>query len=337
MSRVLVFDLDNRQVDEFSAICQRGWTISDGGSTTLTLDKKAARKTSLDFGRMIFVDHPQLPGWAGMIDTPWGASAPVTISVYDVPYLLRVKPYGVDLRSGNLRVLAGRFLTLAGQLTNHGIQLGDIADTEEKSNYPVETTAIWDQIKNLATVTNTEIQFRSQIDVSDRRLVHYLDMLPTLGKETDLVLFDGQKGNSTFGDAKIDGDFKNAIRGTSSASTGGGKTTSDIIRDDESITRWRLRNDVVQFNFSAKSDLNAAAQAAISSNGRPTLAFTARALVDKIDASKLRLGNTVEVRASRLRLPRGEKGWKGQVRITAMSFDETSNTITMAVKGGFNL
>ena len=47
----------------------------------------------------------------------------------------------------------------------------------------------------------------------------------------------------------------------------------------------------------------------------------------------LRVGNSYQVRATRLILPGGVKGWSGRARIMAMTYNESRNTVGMTLVG----
>ena len=47
-------------------------------------------------------------------------------------------------------------------------------------------------------------------------------------------------------------------------------------------------------------------------------------------------GNTVNVHISRLFLPGGVRAWRGQMRMMAMAYDESTNTVGMTMETQYN-
>ncbi len=334
MSRILVFDLENRISGEVHAKVNRGWMIADGGSATFTLSDDEALLPCMQLGRMVFVDGGGLlPNWAGMIDTPWGASSPVSITAYDVPYMLsRRCLYVADQMLGNTREIALRIVAMAHQPGDLYIREGDMQDWDAEKMVEVGTTAAWEELKKMVADAGMEMAFRSEID-SERRLVHYLDIQKTLGIATQLVLQDGEGGNVTFGSATVDGEFWNAVMGINSGSTGANQLSSDVVHDTESEEAYRVRNKVMQFTTASKTDLKAFTENYVAANGKPMVTLRVKVRDAGDTFSQLRLGNTLAVRATNLILPGGKRGWTGPGRILGMNYDEGSNQISMTLTG----
>lgn len=334
MSRILVFDLENRLAGEIHAKVNRGWTISDGGQTTFNLSDAEALLPCMQLGRMIFIDGAgELPDWAGMIDTPWGAASPVQVTAYDVPYLLsRRCPYFANSKTGNTRAIALHLVELANQLGDLYVREGNIQVGDVDKSVAINTTSSWEQIQELVANAGMEMQFRSEID-SEKRLVHYLDIQKPLGLMTQVVLQDGEKGNMKIDQASLDGEFWNAVMGTNNSSTNSTMLTSQIVIDQESVDLFRMRNKVEQFDTSSKSILQAYTENFLAANGKPilTLGVSIRAQTGLF--SQLRLGNVVKIRATQIILPGGKRGWNGLARIWGMAYDESINQLTMSLAG----
>ena len=94
MSRLVVFGKDNCSQGEFTAFCERGWAlggnlgVNAGGSVTVTIPDSVAEQTWMQFGNMVLVQDDELPAWVGMIDTPWTATLPAQVTLYNIEYLL---------------------------------------------------------------------------------------------------------------------------------------------------------------------------------------------------------------------------------------------------------
>jgi len=342
MSRILVFDLENKPAGEIHANVTRGWAISGGDKSTFTLTNDEAALPFLQIGRMVYVDggvneadgSKKLPNWAGMIDTPWVATSPVSVTAYDPPYLMSIRSaYGPDLRTGDTGTIALRFLELANQLGDLYLRAGDIEFGDSVKEYPVVSSKTdWAQLAQLALDYGMEIQFRPEID-NENRLLIYVDLKRTLGAATQIILKDGDGGNMQIQEAALDGVIMNAVKGHNSASTEAGRKYSDIEKNQESIDLYRTRNAIVQFNTTGDSDLQELTKNYVAANGKPYLNLKIAVRDAPLVFSHLRLGNIVSVNAANIILPGGIKGWTGQARIEAMTYDEGINQVTMTMKG----
>lgn len=334
MSRILVFDLENRIAGEVHARVNRGWVISDGGNATFNLPDKEALKPWMQLGRMIYIDGGgKVPNWAGMIDTPWNAVSPIQVTAYEVPYLLsRSCPFYADVRIGDVREISLRFIELANQVGDTFIREGEIVTGDTDKTIPVNTTSNWEQLNKLVTNAGMEMQIRSEVN-NERRLIHYLDIKQQLGLPTQVVLQDGENANMKVNQASLQGEFWNEVLGVNNASTNTGSLTSERVVDQESIDKYRRRTKVLQFNTASLSDLQTFTQNYVNAIGKPTIKLQVSVRDVAGLFAKLRLGNTVNVRATRMILPGSRKGWSGLARITAMSYDEGINQISMNIEG----
>jgi hypothetical protein len=330
----LVFDLENRLSGEVHAKVNRGWVISDGGNATFTLTDDEALLPCMQLGRMIYIDGAgEVPNWAGMIDTPWAAVSPVTVTAYEVPYLLsRRCAYFSDIRVGDTREVALRFVDLANMLGDTFIREGSIQTGDADRSVPVDSTPDWEQLKKLVANAGMEMMFRSELD-SEHRLVHYIDIQKLLGVMTQVVLQDGEGANMKINQGALDGEIWNAVMGVNNASTSAGEIHSDKVIDQESVDLYRARNKVAQFNTGSKSALQTYTENFVAANGKPMVTLGVSIKDNPPLFSQLRLGNVVKVRATQLILPGGRRGWSGFGRILGMTYDEGLNQVTMALVG----
>jgi len=336
MSRLLVFDLQNQRAGDIRGIFDRGWMISEGESSVVRLDSDQALKPFLQLGRMVYVEHPKLPGYAGMIDTPWKAKPPVELCIYDIPYLLEQRqPYYPDTIDGTVGRIARKLIDLGQQPGNLFIKMGDVASSEVFKDYPIEQRSIWKQLQEIVAKADMELAFRSEISEAGQ-LVNYLDIQPAFGVITPLVLQDGEDGNAEIVEAVLDGDIRNAILGVSDEAEKGDRKYSAIKINRESQQTYRTRNAVVQFAAGSQSDLEACASAELKRVGTPYITLTVNVSERKPtsnDFYRCRIGNTVTMRATELILPEGRKGWTGAARIRAMRYLEARNQMQIKIQG----
>ncbi|CAK0773782.1 conserved hypothetical protein [Gammaproteobacteria bacterium] len=341
MSRILVFDLENKIAGEVHANVNRGWAINGGDSAAFNLDNDEAVKPWLQIGRMIFIDggnnadgSKKLLNWAGMIDTPWKAITPVGITAYDLNYLMaRRTPWGIDRRTGDTGTIASRFIDLANQIGELYLRPGEISFDGISRTVDVITSASdWTQLLNMATLYALEIQLRPEIN-EENRLIIYVDMKPRLGLNSGLVLQDGEGANMQLVEFTVDGEIVNMAMGFNDGSTETGKLYSSIEVDQASVDTYRARNRLTQFSTQAQSELQEMTKNYVTANGKPYVSLKVAVLDTPGVFSQLRLGNSLLVRTTQVILPGGQVGWSGAARITGMSYDEQNNVITLGLVG----
>ena len=341
MSRILIFDLENKLAGEVHGNATRGWAISNGMDVSLTLSRDAALKPCLELGRMIYIDggvnadgSKKLPNWAGMIDTPWSGIAPVKVTAYDIPYLMAISmPWGNDSRSGNSGLLGMRFVELANQPGDLFLREGEVeSDGIERVMKVVNTKTNWAQLAEHAAAYGLEMQFRPEMS-ADNRLEIYVDIKKRLGQATQVILQDGEGGNMTVLEASVLGEIVNAAKGYNDASTETGKLYTDVLLDQESIDRYRIRNRLMQFKTASATDLETNVKSFLGANSKPYLQMKVAINDANGIFSYLRNGNELQMRATQIVLPGGRAGWSGMVRISAMQYDEGANQVTMTVLG----
>lgn len=333
MSRILVYGLNNLPVGEVRAICKRGWAINDGGSTSFILPADMADAWWVQMGRMVCVTHPKLPTWAGVIDCPWDALPPVTVTAYDVPYLLSLRcPEEAVKLTGTLYELVTQLIDMANGYEELYLEVGKVDKDDTVRELEVDEKPIWEHLTELVETAGMEMMFRSEIR-EDNRLMTYIDIRTELGKDTGFMLQDGQGGNCTITDAKVDGDIWNRIICQTGQSTKQSQLTSGPVIDNSSIRTYRLRNTVMTLKSEDQGTLDIDTDNALAYYKAPRLVMT----IDVLDKGRafgyLRLGNTVRVRSTRVVLPGGRHGWDGDARIMAMAYDEGKNTVSMTVEG----
>lgn len=82
-----------------------------------------------------------------------------------------------------------------------------------------------------------------------------------------------------------------------------------------------------------QSELDEDTEAFLDYNKAPRLSFTVEVRVSAVAAGHLRLGNTGRIRSTRLVLPGGRRGWEGEARIMALTYDEGKDSVSMTMEG----
>jgi len=340
VSRIVLFGADNYSVDEMEAICNRSWIIygdanvQSGGGTSITIDDNTAQKHWLQFGRMVEVQHAELPPWVGVIDTPWTATLPVEVTLYPTEHLFTMRtPADVLTISGNVADIMDEIIKLANAEDDLFLRLGktDGVDPTVRQE-TIEQKPLWDQLMALLEKTATEMVFRPERDQANRLYI-YVDLGPA-GKNVNLLLHDGKKANMQIVSASVDGQIYNQVTGISSQSTRQSRLQTEPFEDAASRTLYKLRSTVVQFqNVTEMTTLEANTRASLAASRYPQLILNVKVFNKAGEFQHLDPGNTALVHAANLRLPGGIRGWRGDMRILSMVYDESDESVLLNLIG----
>lgn len=335
MSRIRVFDLHGVNVAEFTGFCSRGYSlagnasVTPGGSATVNVSDDVAENDWLQLGRILLVEHPKLPPWAGMIDTPWKATSPVQITAYNAEYLLSLRtPDNPFTLGGSVFDIAAQLLNLANGQEEMYVRMGETRGNGGSRLENISQRPIWAQLNDILTRAGVEMVTRP--DGNGDRLYIYLDFAPTVGQDTGFLLHDGQGANMQINEARVDGVIVNRLIGIGAQSTASSQKITPAFVDIESRNTYRLRSQVVQY-ASAIDDatLQNNALADLAYRKRPRLLLRVSVLDVEDTFSNLRPGNTMLLHAANLSLPGGVKGFRGNARILAMDYNEEGNSVSM--------
>ena len=340
MSRVIVLGVDNASVDEFEAICTLGYSLGGnastqpGSSTTVKVPAQAHLKNSLDFGAAVVIQPADLPVYFGLIDTPWSALKPVTMTIYDVEYLLSLRSPEVPVKfSGSIDRIFSQIIDSVNYHEDLNLRMGTVGDIDRTSREEtLDTRTYWEQLQALALRSGTQFVFRPA--KTDGRWYVYLDLAASLGIDTDFLLSDGDRGNMKVMSAVVKGEIVNRVVGINSGSTPASRLSTDPLLNETSIKRHRMRNKTVQFrDVVTASTLKSNAQNYLDAASHAYLEMAVDVQNNNGAFVNLRQGNRVLVHASSLVLPRGVKGWRGKAVITKMVYKEASKSVGLNLYG----
>lgn len=338
MSRAIVFDLNNQAVGEFPVTANRGYVlygnpaVSGEPSIKITIPENVATQPWLQFGRLVLVQGNNMPAWAGVIDPPWQAQPPVTLTLYSAEYLFSLRVPDVV----NLPIAAGAvdvirtMIALANEQMELFVRLGETSQVDNVARQEVITQKkLWEQIRAFAERSGTELVLRPERD--GEHLIVNVD-IGVQGRETGMLLQDGE--NIQITGAEVIGTLTNRLTGMSSQSTTASRITTEPFLAEELAGLYRLRSDVVQFrNLSDKGTLEKHTQRELEYVSRPRLQITGNiVLADAELANNVRVGNWFVVHAPKLLLPGGRRGWRGRMRIPKFFYNEKGNTANVTME-----
>jgi len=336
MSRIVVFDLDNFSVGEFTAPLSRGYSVlgststNGGGNTSFVVSRELLETGWFLPGRMILVEDEPLEPWAGVIEMPIGLLPGSTVSVYNPEYLLSQRtPDRVVRLSGKAAKIAGDMIDLANQQEEMYFRLGEQGGSETYREERLDQRPFWEQLNAMLKRSRSEMVIRPKREPSDgNRLYLYVDILDRAGETTDFLLHDGQDGNVTVRAATLDRQVWNRVIGINGSSSAAERLITQAYADEDSINVFRMRSRVENFRSTVEqAALNAQAQAYLAIFGMPLLRFDVM-IKDKGDTfENIRRGNGVILHSARVTMPDGRKGWRGTCRVMAYAYNEGNNTI----------
>jgi hypothetical protein len=333
MSRIIVLGPDYRKVGEIRATCSRGYALIDantggGMSTTITISEADAMQPWMKLGRMIYIEGGRLPDYAGFIDTPWNALDPLQMTVYNADYLLTLRS---PETAGKIVGGIDRIFTEANALGGLGVTLGNVSLAGDPVDVLLTRTQLYGQLINLVKSAQAEIVLRPEFD-DDNRLTVYFDVSDAAGENTGFLLHDGLNANMKITGAHIDGVVRNRIVGTNSKQP---PLDSPAQVDTDAADEFMLRNQVIQFDGVADiSQLINNAQAALQTNAWPRLLLDVNMIDDGDTWLACRPGNTAMVHAANIYLP-GQKGWRGEMRMRTLHYDEPTNTLSAQLETAY--
>ena len=342
MSRVVVFGPDNISRGEFQAKCSRGWmldgskSVSGGGQTTVSISADVAAQKWLQVGRMVLVEHAKLPAWAGMIDTPWRASLPAQLTLYNAAYLLSLRvPDASISMTGTVYGIASRVIDAINAQEELYLRAGNFSGLDVSREQTFDQQSYWQRLNEMVARAGKEMFLRPAM--TDGRLTIYVDIQDRAGVDTGFLLHDGENANMQVSEATLDGQIVNRLIGVSDQSTQASRLATGALLNENSRAIYRLRSKVNL--YSGISDPTTLLQ-----NTTLDLAYAAWPrlilklnILDVGDTFKyLQPGNSFIIQAANnLYLPGGVQGWRGVARLTALAYDEDSESVGATVEAQY--
>jgi hypothetical protein len=341
--KFIVVGVDGIAKGDFTDQAATMWTIggsrvvTPGGSITVSISDEVAAKEWMQLGNLVVaLPHPDLELWAGVLDTPWGATLPVKVTLYSIEYLLHLRNAdNQQLEKGTAASILHKMVALANSQEEMFLRIGTVNNASAiQREETIKQTSVWDQFQALAQRTATEFVTRPAFE--NGRLMIYLDLAGKVGVDTNFLLYDGDGGNMSIESATVDGDIINRVIGIGTQSTTTSRLQTAPQVDIESVQRHRLRSKVQQFDVQSESALLANTQDFLNSAKNPYIKLGVKILNHDHVFRLLRRGNSFITHASNVYLPGGVRAWKGITRLYAMTYNEADQSVSMILTGVYN-
>ena len=332
-SRVTIFDRTGAPLTTLRVATSRSWVLNGIGEATFQIaytDPKCKREY-LEFGNRVLIEHPKMPDWVGVIDTPrdWGNSS-VTVRAYDACSLLswRRGRQGLTM-TGTAGSLFKQIILFANQVQDIGLRPGTIylggTDRQETVN-----DSLWQHMSNICGRSGNDFIFTPRRDAG--RLVIDGNWYQRAGEPISVILSEGKNielGNDVLTE---DGRIVNDLLGY-----GEGATYETRIEaygfNLESANRYDLRQSFA--TYSGNSELatlqaNVNADLALIKSPQTILQITALDVGNTF--AGLRLGNTMPVRLHSIGFTGSGRGYEATVRIYGMRYTDTTQKVDLVTK-----
>ncbi len=334
MSRVKYYGLDNKRLGQFQATVPRGYTVDgirstgSGSQSETTLSASEILRTKLNLGWMVMIEG-RLPAWAGMIDTPWRARAPVGITIYPLTYLLSIRtPEIVEVLVGTVCQIVAQMIERINAQEELYLRAGDFDGDDIVRTETLDQRSFWEQLNSLVARAGKELYLRPA--EQDGTLIIYVDVKDCIGVDTGWLLHDGKSANIEVYDPVVDGKIINQLIGIGSQSAPGSRMTTAPQINQASKDAFRLRSGVTQFqNVVDDTTLQSNTQNELGVSSWPTLRIPIRILDVGDTFAQLGAGNGYMLHVSKnFYLPGGVKrSFRGYARLLALAYDEGNGAV----------
>lgn len=339
MSSVIqIFDKSGNYLTEIEATISRWYKLNEFGKATFELatsDQKCIEQY-LEFGNLVYITHPKLPAWGGMIDTPreWRHGSVIS-SVYSAEYLLKTR---ITQRSQTLAGPYGTiFQTMLEELFDSSsfnvIRAGSIFGGGPSVKRVYNFAPLYDEIRNLAEESGNDFEIEPNID-SNGRLYFAAHWHKRKEFETNYTLYEDLNLELPAVFLREQGTIANKLRIFGDGAT---FTTRPLgrVQDQESIDRFGVRFLAKSVSGSGADEVQDAAEAMIKVYAWPRKTFELTVADDPLNIKKnfenCRIGNILNVSFHSVGFSGSGFGVESKVRILQMYYDENKNTLKLII------
>lgn len=330
MSRVQLFDHFGIKVAELDINASRTWKIGSYARCMFEIPVNHLKCTeeNLQFGNLIYIDHPKLPPWGGVIDVPreWGGNT-VTINAYSAEYILKFRR---DESINKLSLPPGGIFNYIINVANRNgdtrIKKDYTLSEEESIAWELNLLDMYDEVTRLAE--DTENEWILVPRVVDGELEFLAQWAKELGVETNFLLKEGfniEDGNAIISES---GEIANDILGIGSGTTETNKPRINV-KDSISIKNYGLRQTSITINEKEYQAVEIATKAELSKKKNPQKTFSLVALDIGDTWENINLGNRHYLQMRTTGFQNNALGLDTEVRVIGMTYHEDENKLEL--------
>lgn len=330
MSSIQIFDRTGTKISEFNVNASRTWQLSDYGRCIFEIPIIHPKCTEdiLQFGNLIYIEHPKLPAWGGVIDIPreWGKNT-VIVYAYSAEYLFKFR---AEENINKLSLSPGNIFKYIIDASNRSedirIRTGSIYTKDEAISWELNLLNYYNEVKRLADDTDNEWILTPKIN--NKELEFEAQWGEKLGGETTYALTEGL--NIETGEAIVseNGEIFNDILGIGSGSSN--KTKEKVhLFDETSIGKYGLRQTSVSIAEGEYASVEIGTRTELNKKKNPQKTFALTALDVGNTWNYINIGNTVSLHLNTIGFQNKELGMDTTVRINGMTFLEDENKLSL--------
>lgn len=298
-------------------------------SFILSTSDPKCKRSILEYGNILLIEHDSLPPWVGVIDTPrsWQKGS-VVVKAYEMTHLLKYRPtsQGTTI-SGSSGSVAGQLVTLANSYGDTMIRLGNMYQGPQLQ-IPLGDMA-YDVLIEIAKQSGNDWVIRPSVG-SDGVLSVYMDWLSRAGNPTQLILSDGFNLISGENPYEESGEIINEIHAYNDQQDE--NPLFVVERDAYSVQAYGPRIKKETFTAADEATLRIAARNELSKTKQPAVAVPLTIVNKGSEFSLVRLGNQfTQVNAS---VGFSGEGLGQSLRLRIMGYRYEDSTQTCEIYAG---
>lgn len=333
----IIFDKSGVPITTIKTESERSWVLSSEGKCTfdMAVTDPKAHKSILAPGNFIYIDHPDLQAWAGMIDDDEDFNEDGTISytAWSGEHILKYRRSTINkvLTGSSAGLVISRLLDMANQAGDTLIRAGEIYKGGKDRMETLDGKSIYSHIESLAKRAGVEWNVDPVID-DNGHLSFVLNVYEKRGENSALALKEGhniiKRGTPL---RRRSGNIINDLLALGDASTD--ERPHVVVEDKESQSVFGLRQGTKDFDGNTEiGTLTANAEKELVVSAWPINIHSIEALNKGETFKKLRLGNTHQILAhSYGRRNDGQLGVDEPGRVIGMRYKEKSDTIDITL------
>lgn len=331
MSRIQIFDHFGYRIAEFNANASRTWKVSDYGRCAFEIPiiNPKCTQANLQFGNFVYIEHPRLPPWGGVIDVPrkWNKHT-VLVYAYSGEYIFKFRRVEaintVTLSPGEI---FNQIIDLANREGDTRITKGSIFTDDEAVRWELNLLKIYDEIVRLAEDTDNEWKVKPELE-SGGQIQFKAYWNKELGVNTNYLLKEGLNIEAEDDIISEDGEIANDIYGIGPGAAQTSRNNVNLL-DIDSIGTYGLRQSSVSFQEGEYSSVEIGTKAMLKKKKNPSKTFSLTA-TDYIETwNNMDIGNTFLLQMSNVGFQNNSFGVNTQVRVTGMTYDEENEKLNL--------
>jgi hypothetical protein len=331
-SRILIFDVEGKQIAELNADFRRTWRLNAEAPATYTVSNYDPKTVSafIEYGRYIHVEHDKLGVWSGMIDPPrdWGYHK-VQVTAYSGEHILKFMRSPLNFKSDGAPGSIVADLIADSDGFHEILSMGSIYSEGKHIKQEAHLNTLYDLVAQWAKDAKNDWDVTGII--TGGRIRFNLNWYEKKG-EIRLIRLD-ENLNIELSDKPMreQGEIYNDIWGYDSDKNSWNDCMKSHVIDTDSAGRYSWRYGTFAHGYSSKSGSDKATQAQLDKLKSPRKTFDFSALDVGSLYANLRIGDTLPVHLVSVGFQGGGFGVDTTARILGMTYNDLDNKVQLVL------